>query len=243
VIEVPSLVYAFSVGMAAAFNPCGAAVFPAYVGYQLGVIELGVNRVSLIFRALMFGLAATSGFIFTFGSVGLLLAIGGSLIGQFLPFAGLIVGVAIFSIGLWLLLSGGHLGFAAASRVNLGQGRGLKNIFLFGIGYAVASLSCALPLFLISVGIGASKTLNISDFLVTITHTITYGLGMGVVIIIVTIGVIFFNQAIYRWLRFVFKYIDLLGKIGMILAGIYVMHYWILGDGKSVMLWRFDQLF
>ena len=242
-IEVPSLVYAFSVGMAAAFNPCGAAVFPAYVGYQLGTIELGINRVSLIFRALMFGLTATAGFIFTFGSVGLLLAIGGSLVGKFLPFAGLMVGMAIFSVGLWLLFSGGHLGINVASRVNFGQGRGLKNIFLFGIGYAIASLSCALPLFLISVGVVAGKTLNISGFLGTITHTITYGLGMGVVILIGTIGVIFFNQAVYKRIRFVFKYIDLLGKLGMILAGIYVVHYWILGDGKSVMAWRIDQLF
>ena len=31
-----SLLFALSAGMVAAFNPCGAAMFPAYVGFQLG---------------------------------------------------------------------------------------------------------------------------------------------------------------------------------------------------------------
>ena len=31
------LFFAFSAGAAAAFNPCGAAMFPAYVGYHIGI--------------------------------------------------------------------------------------------------------------------------------------------------------------------------------------------------------------
>ena len=144
-IEVP-LAFAFSAGLVAAFNPCGAAMFPAYVGYQLDSTDVNANPVVSGFRGVLMGLMVTAGFIVVFGAVGLILAAGGRLVGQFLPFAGLGVGVIITGVGLWLLISKRKLGLMAASRVNLGEGRGLKQTFLFGVAYAIASLSCALPI-------------------------------------------------------------------------------------------------
>ena len=88
-IDVP-LAFAFVAGMAAAFNPCGAAMFPAYVGYQLDTFrDEEQNTFVSSARGILLGLAATGGFIVVFGTVGLILAAGGRVIGKFLPFAGL----------------------------------------------------------------------------------------------------------------------------------------------------------
>ena len=86
-IDVPIL-FAFSAGLAAAFNPCGAAMFPAYVGYQLGTLETETNPVKSGLMGILLGLSATAGFIVVFGLVGVVLAAGGRVVGQFLPSSG-----------------------------------------------------------------------------------------------------------------------------------------------------------
>jgi cytochrome c-type biogenesis protein len=241
-IEVP-FIFAFSAGLVAAFNPCGAAMFPAYVGYQLGTLSSGSNPVRSGIRALMLGLAATAGFIVVFGGVGIVLALGGRIVGKFLPFAGLGVGVVIAAVGLYLLFSKRKLAFMAASRVNLGQGKGLKSVFLFGIVYAVASLSCALPIFLAAVGVVAGQTLSAGAVAETILGSVTYGLGMGTVLVAATLGVVFFKGVVQKGMRVVFPYIEPIGNLAMVGAGVYLVYYWTLGKGSELLVLRAEQLF
>jgi cytochrome c biogenesis protein CcdA len=242
-LELSSLAYAFTVGMAAAFNPCGAAMFPAYVGYQLGSVRSERNPLSSGARAVVLGLSATAGFIVVFGTVGIVLAAGGRVIGKFLPFAGLGIGILIAATGLWLLFSGRHIGIMAASRVNLGQGRGIRNVFLFGIAYAIASLSCALPLFLVAVGIIAGQTLSAGGVTETIVGTVTYGLGMGTVIVAATVGIVFFKDLVSRGMRAVFPIVEPVGKLAMVGAGAYLIYYWTAGKGSELLVLRAEQLF
>jgi cytochrome c biogenesis protein CcdA len=238
-----AFIWVFSVGMAAAFNPCGAAMFPAYVGYQLGTVESDRSPVASGLNGIVMGLAATAGFVVVFGVVGLLLAAGGWVVRDLLPFIGLGIGVLITATGLWLLISRRKIGIMAASRVNLGQGRGLKNIFLFGIAYALASLSCALPLFLVAVGISIGQTTDASDVPSIVIRTVTYGLGMGAVIIAATLGIVFFKDVVSRWMRVVFRYIEDIGKVAMVGAGGYLIFYWTLGEGSAILSERAGGIF
>ena len=74
-LEIP-FVFAFSAGLVAAFNPCGAAMFPAYVGYQLDAFATERTLLGSVIQALLLGLAVTAGFIVVFGGVGIVLALG-----------------------------------------------------------------------------------------------------------------------------------------------------------------------
>ena len=241
-IDVP-LVFAFLAGQAAAFNPCGAAMFPAYVGYQLGTVETTRSPVRSAISGVTLGLSATAGFIVVFAAVGLVLAAGGRVIGQFLPFVGLGVGVLIAGTGVWLLVSGRKIAIMSASRVNLGQGTGLKNVFLFGIAYAVASLSCALPLFLVAVGIVAGQTLSAGSIAETVIGSVVYGLGMGMIMVGATLGIVFFKDLVSRWIRTVMLYVEPVGKLAMVGAGVYLIYYWTLGKGNELLVLRAEQLF
>ncbi|MDP7579543.1 MAG: cytochrome c biogenesis protein CcdA [SAR202 cluster bacterium] len=241
-IDVP-FVFAFSAGLVAAFNPCGAAMFPAYVGYQLDGSEIKSNAFSNGFRAVLLGMSATVGFIVVFATVGVVLAAGGRVLGKFLPFAGLTIGVLITVVGFYLVMSHRRIGIAAASRVSLGEGRGVKSVFLFGIAYAVASLSCALPIFLAAVGIVAGQTLSTGNVVETLLASMTYGLGMGVVLVSATVGIIFFKEAIHRWMRFTFRYIETIGNLAMIGAGAYLVYYWTMGGGRDLLMLRGAQIF
>lgn len=240
-IEV--LIFAFFAGQAAAFNPCGAAMFPAYVGYQLGTVETGQSPAKSVASAVLLGLSATAGFVVVFGAVGLVLAAGGTLVGKLLPFIGLGVGVLIAATGLWLLVSGRKIGIMAASRVNLGQGRGLRNVFLFGIAYAIASLSCALPLFLVAVGVVVGQTLSAGSAVEAIAGSVIYGLGMGVVMVGAAVGIVFFKEAVSRWIRVLMMYVEPVGKLAMVGAGAYLIYYWSVGSGSELLALRAGQLF
>ena len=346
-IDVP-LAFAFGAGIAAAFNPCGAAMFPAYVGYQLDTVGsegrtpirsalqaaisretvadtiavfvygiviglvatavfLGMSLVGqLVARAIrailtsaeldlaalesltrllpyalvvgttiavgaivalvvserkleimkrldktiaesaygiMLGLAATAGFVVVFGSVGLILAAGGRVVGKFLPFAGLGVGVIIAGAGLYLLLSKSKLGIMAASRVDLGQGKGLRQVFLFGIAYAIASLSCALPIFLAAIGFVAGQSLSAGGILEPIVGSISYGLGMGAMLVLATLGVVLFKDLVQRGFRAIFPYIEPVGNVAMVVAGLYLVYYWAFGSGSELLALRVEELF
>lgn len=241
-IDVP-LAFAFSAGLVAAFNPCGAAMFPAYVGYQLDASDVSANPALSGLRGLAMGLAVTAGFIVVFGSVGLILAAGGRLVGQFLPFAGLGVGVAIAGAGLWLLISRRKLGLMAASRVTMGGGRGMRQTFLFGVAYAIASLSCALPIYLAAVGVVVGQSLSAGGAVETIAGSVSYGLGMGAIMVAATLGVVFFKGVVTALMRRVFPLIEPVGNLAMVGAGVYLIHYWTMGKGQELLVFRASQLF
>ena len=241
-IDLP-LLFAFSAGMVAAFNPCGAAMFPAYVGYQLSGDSNRNNLLVDSFRAILVGLVTTAGFIIVFGIVGLIVAAGGSVIGQYLPLAGLLVGIIITAFGISLIAFKKKLGFIAASRVNLGQGKGIRNVFLFGVGYAVASVSCALPIFLAAVGIVTGKAVTTYSVVETIISSLSYGVGMGVVMIAVAIGAVFFKELVRKILRKVFPLVEPVGNLAMVGAGVYLIYYWSIGDGSDLLFLRLEQIF
>lgn len=242
--DIP-LGFAFLAGTVAAFNPCGAAMFPAYVGYQLGFENEDARENPIVagLGGLITGLAATAGFVVVFGLVGIVLALGGRVIGSFLPFAGLAVGVVITAVGLFLLVSQKKIGIIAASRINLGGGKGLKNIFLFGVAYSVASLSCALPIFLAAVGIVAGQSLSAGELMGTIIGSLSYGLGMGVIMVAAAVGVVFFRTTVQRIIRKTVRFIEPIGNLAMMGAGIYLIYYWTLGSGSELLFLQMNKVF
>ena len=219
-------------------------MFPAYVGYQLDTFkDEQQNTLTSSARGILLGLAATAGFVVVFGSVGLILAAGGRVVGKFLPFAGLGVGIVIAGAGLYLLLSKRKLGIMAASRVNLGQGKGLRHVFLFGIAYAIASLSCALPIFLAAIGFVAGQSLSAGTIIEPIIGSVSYGLGMGAILVGATLGVVLFKDLVQRGFRAVFPYIEPIGNLAMVGAGLYLVYYWAFGTGSELLALRIEELF
>ena len=233
-MDIP-IIFAFFAGVAAAFNPCGAAMLPAYIGFQLGTYQSGKNLISLIFHGISFGLLSTLGFITLFSLVGIILIAGGYFIGKFLPIFGLVTGLLISGVGIWLLFTNSNISIQGASKVNFGNTHGIWNMYIFGIGYGIASLSCALPLFLIAVGLIAGTSLSSGKIIETVIGCIFYGMGMGVVLILTSLGTIFFKKAISTSINKFMKYIEIIGKLGMIFAGAYLIHYWIIGKGSGLL--------
>ena len=144
---IAPLGFAFGAGLAAAFNPCGFAMLPAYMGLYLGVgDEDNPSFIAHIGKALLIGGSVTVGFILLFAAAGAVIGLGArSVVGSVLPWIGLGVGILLTIAGAWLL-GGGKLYTALAQQMaekfgNPGQAN-IRGYFIFGLAYGLASLSC-----------------------------------------------------------------------------------------------------
>jgi cytochrome c biogenesis protein CcdA len=237
-----TVLFAFAAGLIAAFNPCGAAMFPAYVGFQLSKRQESQNFFKVILNGLNLGLFVTLGFISVFGVFGLIFALGGTFLTTALPIIGLLVGIIVIVTGIFLIISRKNLVFKLPFS-QMGNLNTSKQTFLFGVAYALASLSCALPVFLAAIGVVIGTGLNTSSVLNILIGTLSYSMGMGLIMTGVTLSVLFFEDATSRMVNRIIPLFSLVGKLAMIFGGIYIVWYWALGSGRELLALRIVELF
>ena len=184
-----------------------------------------------IFRAMKVGGSVTLGFVVLFGTAGMLMAVGArAAVVDILPYLGLVIGIALALAGSWMV-GGGKLysGFAAqaASRIGDPGQVNAKGYFLFGLSYGIASLSCTLPIFLSVIG----TSFAVSEIGTSLGQFILYAVGMGTVILALTLGMAFFKGAMLGTLRKALPYVQPIGSWLMVVAGSYIVFYWLtIGD-------------
>jgi len=132
--------------------------------------------------------------------------------------------------GLYLLVTHRTLGIIAASRVTVRSQRYLRNVFVYGIVYAIGSLSCTLPIFLVVVG----SSLASQGILASFSQFIGYALGMGSILIAVTLGAALFRGTVARWLRNSLPYVHRTSALFVVGAGGYLIYYWIFSAGSII---------
>src|ERR671934_306254 len=85
-------VYAFALGAVAAFNPCGFALVPAYLGLYLRDDLTGSGLGARVVRSVTVAVIVGASFTVLFGAVGAIFGVASSLIVRSLPWIGLGVG-------------------------------------------------------------------------------------------------------------------------------------------------------
>ena len=218
--------FAFAAGMVASVNPCGFFMLPAYISYHLGTEEEGFYQQSAgrrLSKGLLMGGVTTVGFLVVFAVVGGIISAGGQWLVRVFPYAGIGIGVVMIGVGLYLLITHRTLGIMAASRVTVSPQRNLRNVFMYGIVYAVGSLSCTLPIFLVVVGSSLASAGLVGSF----TQFIGYALGMGSILVAVTLGAALFQGTVARALRKAMPYVHRVSALFMVGAGAYLIYYWV----------------
>jgi len=241
-----ALVYAFSVGMVATFNPCGFAMLPAYLSYFLGLENtrgLDDRSDATILRALAVSAAMTTGIVVVFGVLGLVLNPIISSISDKLPWLTIVLGVVLVFLGIRLLMGRKiTVGFLKVSRGP--DSRELSSVFFFGISYALVSLSCTLSLFIAAI----STVIDQQNFIIGVGAFVAYALGMGLVLTVLTLAIALARQGIVRRMRGILPYINPISGVLLILAGTYISYYgWYQlhvlngnSSGGGVAGWMFD---
>ena len=149
-----------------------------------------------------------------------------SAVADILPYLGLAIGIVLTLVGAWLL-GGGKLYTAFAQRAAAQMGdpgqANVRGYFLFGLSYGTASLSCTLPIFLSVIG----TTFAVSNIGTSLGQFVLYAMGMGMVIVGLTLGMALFKGAMVGALRKALPYMQPVGTWMMILAGSYIIFYWL----------------
>ena len=112
------------------------------------------------------------------------------------------------------------------------------SMFVFGIGYGLASLSCALPIYLAAIGLVLGTGI---DFINIIFYNLVYASGMS--LIGTSFGVVIFKQSISQFVSRISKFVEQTGTVLMILAGIFIIYYWLIGTGSIIFYDSFKDLF
>ncbi len=215
--------YALAAGMVASMNPCGVLMLPSYVLYQFSALPSDAPLGRRMGRGLVVAVAVTTGFLVTFAVAGGIITAGGRWLVDVFPYAGLLVGVAMTGLGIWLLVTHRSFGFAAAGRLRIERSRSLFNMVGFGVVFAVGSLSCTLPIFLVVVG----SSLTGEGWVSSLGQFVGYALGMGAVITAVTVAAAALQDAVARQLQRFSGFVHRFGALFLIGSGGYLIYYWL----------------
>ena len=162
-------------------------------------------------------------FLLVFGTVGAVLSAGVSaaLLATWLPWVAIAGGVAITGLGV-AVLRGFELRVSLPHPEAGTQGRGLGQVFAFGVSYALASLSCTLPVFLAVVA-GTLTRVDVASGLVTF---LAYGLGMSTVLLSVVVALALARHGLVRRLRRAVRLVQRLSGGLLMVAGAYIVYFW-----------------
>ena len=178
-IEV-NLAIALIAGMLAAFNPCGFAMLPAYLGaFVLGQRKSAGNNLS---RALKFSLGMAIGLLLVFGAFALLILPFSSAIEAYLPWVTILIGVALTIAGVSTLFGKGF-GFSRITNGSFAPGKSLVSQIGYGVSFALASLSCTIGPFLAAT----ATAISAGSALSLVMTLLSYGAGMALVILVLAL--------------------------------------------------------
>jgi len=228
--------FAFVAGALSFFSPCSVGLFPAYVGYYLGTVDLSsqgddnpVDGTTALHEGrfwhpvadgLRLGGSAALGFFILFLGLGSIVSfVGTRLFAPYLRWVSIGIGITIIILGL-LFLTGGfptlHL------RISASRSRTPFSVFVFGIGYGLASLGCTLPVFL-SALLASLAASGASGAILVLS---AYAAGMGLVMITVTIALSASERMARTYIRRLVPLVQR-GSAGlMTFAGLVVVYFY-----------------
>lgn len=215
------LAFPFTLGLVAAFNPCGFAMLPVYVSFFLGKDNEN-STARNIMRALKVGLALTAGFVAVFGAFGILTSslLGSGTVLTYTPWVTFILGILLVPFGI-AMLGGFELKLATPRLQQGGDSGEILSMFLFGVSYAVVSLGCTVGLFIA----GVSNVFASGGFVEGVSVFVAYGLGMGAVIMTLTVALAMAKTSIATNMRKILPWVNRISGVLLVLSGVYLIIY------------------
>ena len=227
-MDLAALAYPFSLGLVAAFNPCGFALLPAYLSFFIGAesqdsqARSGAQALGAMLRAMGVALTLTAGFVAVFGAFGALFetVLSQGTVLDRIGYVTIGIGVIMALLGLWML-TGRAINLRLPKMSRGTGGRSLGSVFMFGVSYAVVSLSCTIGLFVAAVAASFSAD-GVAD---GTANFVAYGVGMGAVITFLTLALALTRTSVVGAMRKMFRWINPISGLVLIASGIYVANY------------------
>jgi len=204
-------------------NPCGLALLPAYFARRLGMDSMCVaTRAATVARALKTGFMTSLGAVAVFALVGIVFSFGADWIIGAVPWAGLVVGIILTTVGV-LVMAGKHINVSLpvlkSNATN--PSSGLRGDVTYGVGYATVSLSCTLPILLTITGVSLSGSVVSSAM-----SFLAFALGVGTIFTGISVSAAFARNGLMNVLKRFLPYVYRVSGGFLFFAGAYVAYLW-----------------
>jgi cytochrome c-type biogenesis protein len=216
------LAFALSAGVITAFNPCGFAMLPAYVSYFVGTSDgdAASPLAKRVARAAGVGAVVTLGFVTVFGLIGLLTSGARSRVNGAVPYVSVAVGIVLVVLGV-AMVRGYEPKLPVPALRRSRRGSDLRNMYVYGLSYAIVSLSCGFAGFTTAV----VSSFQTESVLAGTRVFVAFALGMGLVLVVLSFAIALAQQAFVRAMRRVLPYVNRTSGALLVLAGLYVAYY------------------
>jgi cytochrome c biogenesis protein CcdA len=221
-MDLGPLTLALAAGGLSTINPCGFAMLPAYLAFYVAADDDELPTASSrTAQGLKTGLMVTAGFLLVFAMVGLPITYGATRIVRTIPWVGMALGLTLLVVGVATFL-GRKISMTINSPIRPEQNRKPKTMFLFGVGYGIASLGCTLPVFLAVIGASLATAGPGGALLVLIA----YGVGMAIMLILFSTGAALVRDGLVKSVRRIMPYMGRITGSMLTVAGLYLTYYW-----------------
>lgn len=206
-------------GAAAAVNPCGFALLPAYLGLVVST-DGQDRRGAATVAALRFAAGMSVGFVAVFGVVGAVVVPLALSIERYLPIVTVVTGIVLVGLG-GRLLSGRELRIAGLAGHGSPPTASWWSQVGYGVSFALASLSCTIAPFLAvtASSLGTGGAVGVAAAL------LSYAGGMGIVVLALSLAVAHARTSLIRSLRRAGAWISRGSGALLVLAGAYAAWY------------------
>jgi cytochrome c-type biogenesis protein len=221
-MDLGPLTLALAAGGLSTINPCGFAMLPAYLTFYVGADEDQLpTATSRTAQGLKAGLMVTAGFLLVFAIVGLPITYGATRIVRTIPWVGMALGLTLLIVGVATFF-GRKISLTINHGIRPDHDRQPKTMFVFGIGYGIASLGCTLPVFLAVIGASLATAGPGGALLVLVA----YGAGMAIMLILFSTGAALVRDGLVRSVRKIMPYMGRITGGMLTVAGLYLTYYW-----------------
>ena len=216
------LAFAFSLGVAAFFSPCGFPMLPAYLAYYLPREGEEGRRDGLgpaVLRGLGGGLLAGLGALLVLGFVGAAAVLLGAPFKERVVLLELLGGLLVLGLGVATLAGRGP-----TVRLALRPSRKRDALGLVGFGalYAGVAAGCVAPL-LLSVVVLALRAPSPVD---GVLYVGAYAAGLALLLVLLTVLVSAAQDALVARLRRVLPHVEKASGVLLVLVGLYLVYFW-----------------
>jgi cytochrome c biogenesis protein CcdA len=209
-------------GALATLNPCGFAMLAAFLSFYVGAEEHVLPRTSTrAMQGVFVGLLVAAAFLTVFAVLGLPVVLGLGQISTAVPWIGLGIGVVMAGVAV-ATLSGRSLSLTVRRPRGDTRRRRASAMYLFGVGYGLASLGCTMPVFLVVIG----ASLATSSPLTTIVVFAAYAAGMALVLMALAISAALLRDGLAHLLKRALPHMRWLNGGLLLLASGYLVYYW-----------------
>jgi hypothetical protein len=143
-----------------------------------------------------------------------------SVIADNAKYAGFVVGIVLIIMGIAMFF--GWKPTITTPQITAKRDNTVPAMFVFGIGYAVASIGCTIG-FLTTVILSSVGKHGYASGVLSI---VLYGAGMGLLVSSLTVTLALAKGGLLRVLRNGLKYMDRIAAVFLFFTGLYLTWYW-----------------